>query len=508
MIFLRNTKSQYHIDENGDLFLSNLPHPYTQLSKKDLQVFLNKLLKDSPYKFRKTKNLCHYYITRNGKAFVETILTVSDSGGYPTKRKVRVPFSNYNFIAALKRNTLRDFLIISPYSTVKIAEDGSIYPDKTALLVMNKKNLFASNFGKHVFESSLDNINEKDFTYSSRWFGIESIKDSIFNEQIIENSAKNLNCIPISLFITYLDNIWASYCRREAKTTSKSKNNITGFSKALKKGLRNERLYYSKLLEDSDFLHKTSIQCSNDGENIVSVSHTGGNKILSIYGKKITQKADLVFKTDLNKIYNVSLKMTLSAYLHSPTVSKWLESMERIFLINIPQNVKEMIYLFFKSPNTPYFNEIIKRYATEPDEIRHNRLFAKHLREYSNEKTNEMIQWFKEHQLDIFKFSAITGNIADSSQHITHIAFINAETLNSSDSSYLNKIIPVDKLLEDLSHCDFSASFNPVGTQIKFPWGTIENHSNKMYTKINEKWIEQFTSCTYHNDAYNGFLSA
>lgn len=502
---MKIVKTQYHIDSNGELFPSNKPHPYTTKSKKDLEKIISTYLKGSKYKIRKTPNEKTFYISRNGIPFLEVILSTSDGGGKEKHRKIRVPFSSKTFITNLRKDTPKDLLIISPYSSVEIRENGKLIPHKDAFLIMNRSDMCKSGIGETILNALVENISPTNFSTSSRWFDIETIKDSIFTNRITQNNAKNLSCVPAKKLISFLNTSWTAYSSRSAKRKDSTTTDKKGYAKAAITGLMNEKIYYTKLLEEPDFLEIANSQYCEPGDRIVHISHTGGDKTMSIYNKPITQKTDFRFITQNGNRINVSLKKKLEAYLHEPTVEKFFVNMEDVFGIIAPASVKEITYLFFHAPNEPYYDNILTRYATHPDEIRKRRLFEEHLREYDETKVEEMLNWFSEYQNAILEFMAVRGNMAAPEEFVTHLAFVDTETLEGNMENWINKVIPVDALFRELEQINIPVTFNPAGTQLKFVWGSIENHSNLFHTRILEKRIEKTLGNSFIN---NGYISA
>lgn len=502
---MKPAKTQCHIDSNGEIFLADFAHPYSEKSKISLQRIFNKMLEGSQYKIVRTKNDNNFYIARSGFKFLNILLTVSDSGGVPNRRKVRVPYSSKKFLQRLKSETPNEFVIISPYSTLRQEIDGTYSVDKEVFLIMNECYIYDSHIGQIVGNTLFEKLKTTSFSTSSRWFSVSDIRDSIYENRIIQNNAKNLSCVPANKFLDFLNASWAAYCVRTKD--SFTNNSKKGYPTAKETGLQNERNYFAKLTTEPDFLSIASSQYSNNGGHITNIVHTGGKQTLSIYNDKITQKADLELKTDLGEEIRVSLKKEKGAYLHQPTVERFFESMEIIYGITIPENVREMTYLFFHAPETDYYDNILQEYAIHPEEIRKRRLFQDQLLEYNSVKTQEMLDWFTEYQNEIFEFMSIRGNMANENDFITHFAFINTFDLNVDGLPNLNKVIPVSVIQEELRQLNEVVKFNPAGTQLWFPWGSIENKTNFFYTRMLLGRIEKLTGHTYLNGQYNSLIT-
>lgn len=494
---LKRTYKQCHIDTNGDFFEEEINHPYNIFSKTKFQKKINKLLNGSGFKLKKEKLSSMFYITRNGRRFINIEFVPSTSGGKTFYRTFTLPFCKKSFLRQLK-NTDTELLLISPYSMFSIKDDKKYSFSNDVFLIANKTDIFKSQLGEDVKALEKENIENANFSCGSRWMSLKNIKKSMEENKIVQNRNKNLSCVPASKFLKYIEDVYSSFCARdtESKTT---KNSHFGFEK----GIQNERLYYSGIKTNPVIREIAKTQYCENGADIVDIHHTGGNNTLSIYGKSITQKADLIIKDSFCNEIRASLKLTRNAYLSAHKPLRWLESMEIINDMNIPNEIKETFLLFYGTPDTPYFNNIIQQYATQPNEIKYNRLYEQHLREYNNEAAERLLAWFTEHQVEIFKFSAVTGNMADERDYVTHIAFVDAFNFNNS-KKYMNIVIPVDDLLEELTNTPQRCTFNKAGTQIWTPWGSLENHRGNVHTKIKLKTIEKSIGHEYQNDIYNG----
>lgn len=504
---MKAVKNQYHISDKGELFLSIQSHPYSVKTKKELENIISTYLKGTKYKIRKTHNGKTFNISRDGIPFIEIVLATSDVEDNAKYRKLKIPFGDKICLTNFKKNTPKELLIISPYCSLINQENSKLIPDKNVFLIMNKTDISRINMEKNSFNTTLKNITPVDFSASYQWFDLDTIKESIVTNKIIQNRAKNLSCVPSNKLVSFLNTYWIAYNTKCSKNQNETDSDSTkkGYAIAPTTGLLNERKFFTLFSNDSDFLQIANTQYCVPNDKIIEVSHTGRDKTMSIYNQLITQKADFKFLTQYGNKINVSLKKKLYAYLHEPTIERFFASMENIFGITPSTTVKQMIYLFFVAPDEPYYNNIINRYATHPYEIEKHRLFEENLRQYDNEKVEEMLNWFSEYQNEIFEFMAIRGNMLDPDEFITHIAFVDTETFNENDKNYLNKVIPIDFLSSELEQANIPVTFNPSGTQLKFAWGSIENHKNLLHTKINGLWLEKSLNVSFLNNEYNGY---
>lgn len=494
---MKSVHKQCHIDTNGNFFEEEINHPYNICSKTKFQKKINTLLEGSGFKLKKEKLSSKFYITRNGRRFVDIEFVTSSSGGKTFYRTFALPFYNKSFLKKLK-DTNVDILIISPYSMFSIKENGKYSFSNDVFLIANKTDIFKSQLGEDVKALEQDNIENVNFSSGSRWMSLKNIKKSMEENRIVQNRNKNLSCVPANKLLKYIEDTYSSFCAKDTETKT-TKNSYFGFER----GIQNERLYYSGIKTNETVREIAQKQYCENGAEIVDIHHTGGNSTLSIYGKNITQKADLIIKDNLCNEMRASLKLTKNAYLSAHKPQSWLTSLEIINDMEIPDETKKMIFLMYGAPDTPYFNRIIQQYATQPNEIKYNRLYEQHLREYDNYATERMLDWFTEHQVEIFKFSAVTGNMADERDYVTHIAFVNAFNFNNP-KKYMNIVIPVEDLMEELSNTPQRCTFNKAGTQIWTPWGSLENHRGNIHTKIKLRTIEKSIGHEYQNDTYNG----
>lgn len=495
---MKEIHNQCHINLDGEFFVDKINHPYRLLSNNQIRLMFNEALENTPFQIKRCNKTKQYYLTRNGKKIADVEFTYTNSAGKTNYRVMSIPFSKKSFLKRLKDEET-DTLIISPYSMFSKNEDGTYTVSNDVFLIANKTDIYKSQLGQNVKAFELANINDAKFSSGTRWFPIKRVRKSMLENTIEQNTNKNLSCVPFNKLKKYIEDFYSNHC---AKVDEKANNQNNHFG--MKKGIDNERKYFSFLHSNPNFIEIANRQYCNNDSRIVSVSHTGGNQTRSNLGREITQKADIVMKDNLNNEKKVSLKMTKNAYLSSHKPTKWLESMQNIFGITIPEDVKKTIYLFFGAPNTPEYNEIIQRFATQTKEIEKNRLFERHLREYDNDAVERMLEWFDEFQTKIFDFSAIRGNMANEADFITHIAFVNAFKLEEHNKGYLNVVIPTNTLLEELSETTVSCKFNRVGTQIWLPWGSIENHAGNMFVKIKFNSICKAVSHNYENDVFNG----
>lgn len=261
-----------------------------------------------------------------------------------------------------------------------------------------------------------------------------------------------------------------------------SRTRATGWQHAKLSGHENES-DVANLFNNLDF--KIAFQKRLNLKEIESVS-VGGiceTNVLSVFGDKTKSKTDLTIFTKDGSNINISIKKSKGGQVYLISVDRFISGFEKQFEKPIPQEIKELLYIYFYG--SPQTEKLLKNERIIKDESidiisyqkKHNRLVWKSLYNWDDAKANLLLNWFKTNIGEIAEFCFSRGLAAKKEDWAQYVWYINLLGEDNFDEIY-----SIDDLKSVLNcHTDYVfPSLQNGGSTTQLPFGFVQWHQCKI----------------------------
>lgn len=229
----------------------------------------------------------------------------------------------------------------------------------------------------------------------------------------------------------------------------------------------------------------------NNDEIIIDI--TGGKNqkpVLTILGHNAQPKNDVTIITNINN-YNISLKKSNKGQVYLISTDFFLKGLNKIFNINIPQNIKDTLELF-TGENQQAVTSILQNKSIQElnNKLslsqRSNRLNIQSINHHNPNDLNDLLLFFNTNINHITDFIFKRGLSLDHKFFANYIYYKNFIDPSSSK----NKIFNIDELITLSSNQKIEIGKTYGGTSFQLPFGHLQMHQQKLqfhhnYDKIN-----------------------
>lgn len=271
------------------------------------------------------------------------------------------------------------------------------------------------------------------------------------------------------------------------------RNRATGWQYAKLSGHTNEELVNFRLETDKKFANSLLKKLGRPSANIINTTIGGLHEtnVPGVNGRKTKSKTDLKIFLDTNEEINISIKKSLSGQVYFVRAGLFIETFEKQFCTQIPDNVCRAINLFWASADDAI--DIIKKYSDQTNtknydlQLRHKSINATTLKSYNENLYNSLLQWFADNIYELTKLSFSMGAACDHKEWADFIWYINLLGENNINNIFSIEDICTAVQKSALSETYYGSSYG--GTTIQLPFGFVQWHKKQlqfhhMYTKI------------------------
>lgn len=260
------------------------------------------------------------------------------------------------------------------------------------------------------------------------------------------------------------------------------RNRASGWQYAKLSGHENES-DVEQLFRDAEFRSSFSKRL---GVGAIASASVGGlceTDVLSVFGDKTKSKTDLIITLKDGQTLNVSIKKSAAGQVYLIGVDRFIDGFERQFKKTIPDNVKELLYVYFYgSPKTDALlndTEITKHEDSKlvAYQRRHNRLVWDSLYNWGKDKGDSLLNWFKDNISDIADFCFARGLAANKKDWAQYVWYINL--LGEDDFDEIFSVNDIKKAASANVADVFPSSQNG-GSTTQLPFGFVQWHQQKM----------------------------
>lgn len=249
-------------------------------------------------------------------------------------------------------------------------------------------------------------------------------------------------------------------------------------------GHKNEDLVKLNLENDKDF--KTEfLKRINRSDAVIIRTSTGGlheTNVPGVSGKKTKSKTDLKVYLDTEEVVNVSIKKSLSGQVYFVRAGLFIDTFEKQFNTEIPEDVQRAIKLFWAASDDAV--NIIEHYGdrtVQKDydlQIRHKSLNATTLKAFNEHLYSALLEWFTENAYKLAKLSFSMGAVCDSEEWSDYIWYINL--LGENDINEIFFIEDICNAVQDSATCETYYGSSYGGTTIQLPFGFVQWHQGQL----------------------------
>lgn len=275
-----------------------------------------------------------------------------------------------------------------------------------------------------------------------------------------------------------------------------NRNRATGWQHAKISGHTNETLVES-LFEDSDFRKAFANRIGVKNIKSAKVGGLHETNVRSVFGDTTKSKTDLQLEIDNGDIINISIKKSCNGQVYLIGVDRFIEGFELQFNEIIPQNIKNLLHLYFyghpetdsllnKSTITNGQSSKLVQY-----QIRHNRLVWKSLCNMDIKAAHSLIDWFKLNIGKIAELCFSRGLAANSDDWAHYVWYINE--LGEDDTDIIVSIKEIKKAVTNNTNLTYASKING-GSTIQLPFGFVQWHQTKMQFHHNREKLTEIVA--------------
>ena len=207
------------------------------------------------------------------------------------------------------------------------------------------------------------------------------------------------------------------------------------------------------------------------------------HNVESIIGKTTKSKTDLVLELDDGSTVNISIKKSRGGQVYLIGVDAFIAGFEAHFGEEIPNNVKDMLHLYFYGH--PDIEQLLKNKVLVKGlsdnvvryQARKKRLTWNTLIKYSESDANKLMQWIKDNIDKIAEFCFAQGLAKDRSNWADYVWYIN--TIGEADFDYIFRVSDISNAVK--CHSDNIVPGKTLGgSTILLPFGFVQWHQQKM----------------------------
>ncbi len=271
------------------------------------------------------------------------------------------------------------------------------------------------------------------------------------------------------------------------------RDRATGWQHAKLSGHKNEDLVKMRLDTDDAFAAALLRKIDRPFSNIVCTTIGGLHEtnVPGVNGRKTKSKTDLKIFLDTNEEINISIKKSLIGQVYFVRAGLFIDTFEKQFSTQIPDDVRRAISLFWASADDAV--GIIKKYGDQTDaknydlQLRHKSLNATTLKSYNEHLYRVLLQWFADNAYELAKLSFSMGAVRDSNEWSDFVWYINLLGENNTDDIFC--IEDVCAAAQSNSKAETYYGTSCGGTTIQLPFGFVQWHQKQIqfhhnYTKL------------------------
>lgn len=260
------------------------------------------------------------------------------------------------------------------------------------------------------------------------------------------------------------------------------RNRASGWRYAKLSGHENES-DVKKLFQNPDFCREFS---SRLGIACVKKAVVGGlneKSVNSLLGDKTKSKSDLQLLLEDGCSVNISIKKSWGGQVYLIGVSRFIEGFEKQFSLTIPEEIREMLHLYFygHSQTEQLLGDSNVIQGQSPRLIqyqkRHNRLIWKSLLNKDKAQAERFLDWLKNHIEFIADFCFSKGLASESDSWVDYVWYINL--LGDDDVDVILSVESIKRAVKANLDCVVPSRING-GSTIYLPFGFVQWHQQKM----------------------------
>ena len=272
------------------------------------------------------------------------------------------------------------------------------------------------------------------------------------------------------------------------------RDRATGWKHAKLSGHKNEDLVKIRLDTDEEFATSLLKRIDKPYAHILHTTIGGLHEtnVPSVNGRKTKSKTDLKIYLDTNEVINISIKKSLGGQVYFVKAGLFIDTFEKQFNTQIPDNVRRAINLFWAAADDAI--DIIKKYGDQTItknynlQLRHKSLNATTLKAYNRHLYNVLLQWFTDNAYELTKLSFSMGAVCDRKEWSDFVWYINLLGENITDDIFFIEDIccAVQKVSQNETY--YGSSFG--GTTIQLPFGIVQWHQGQLqfHQNYNKKY--------------------
>lgn len=208
------------------------------------------------------------------------------------------------------------------------------------------------------------------------------------------------------------------------------RDRASGWQHAKLSGHKNESMVEQMFCDDkfcSDFSKRLGI-CNIKSATVGGLCETDVECILGGYTKS---KTDLVLELENGNIINISIKKSAGGQVYLIGVDRFIAGFEKQFLVTIPEDIKDSLYLYFYGHKDT--SELLNDKAVtlgQTDSLidyqkRKERLVWQSLKNFDGIKAERFLEWFKENIANIAEYCFSRGLAKNEGDWADYIWYVN-----------------------------------------------------------------------------------
>lgn len=262
------------------------------------------------------------------------------------------------------------------------------------------------------------------------------------------------------------------------------RDRAAGWQHAKLSGHKNEDFVKLRLDTDGDFAASLLRRIDRPLAHIVRTTVGGLHEtnVPGVNGRKTKSKTDLKVYLDTNEVINVSIKKSLGGQVYFVRAGWFIDTFERQFKTQIPEDVCRAIRLFWGAADDAV--EIVQEYGDQTItknyalQLRHKSLNATTLKAYSANLYEVLLQWFTDNSYYLAKLSFSMGAVLDSREWSDFIWYINLLGENDTDDIFF--IEDICNAFQKAAKAETYYGSSYGGTTIQLPFGFVQWHQGQL----------------------------
>ena len=248
------------------------------------------------------------------------------------------------------------------------------------------------------------------------------------------------------------------------------------------------------LFRDTSFCDAFSKRLGIKKIKFASVGGLCETDVISVLGDKTKSKTDLQLTLEDDSVVNISIKKSCAGQVYLIGVDRFISGYEKQFGEIIPDDIKNLLYLYFYGHSKT--DDLLKNPSItteQPTKLieyqkKHNRLVWDSLYKMDMGAAESLLNWFKNNIDKIADYCFARGLAKDSDNWAHYVWYINLLGEDNADTIFSI----ADIKLAVVKHKDlvFPSKMNG-GSTTQLPFGFVQWHQTKMqFHHIFDKLVE------------------